>query len=116
MTIDQLKDEKTRLLEEQNEIMKGLVEKLEYKIGFLSDQIKKESEVSDEKKASDFDTRACEKCGGRTALVTGQFYYEPDSEPYKNGIEEEAMVDSGECWVGGYKCDDCGHVQGMWHE
>lgn len=63
-----------------------------------------------------YDTQKCEKCGGRTALVTGMFYYETHDEPYNTGIEEEAEVESGECWVGGYKCDDCGNVQGLWHE
>ena len=62
------------------------------------------------------DTHACCECGGRTALVTGYFYYEPDAEPYMSGIEEEAKVESGECWMGGYKCDDCGNMQGFWHE
>ena len=62
------------------------------------------------------DTQKCEKCGGRTALVTGIFIYEPDDEPYKSGIEEEAKVKSGECFVGGYICDNCGNVQGLWHE
>lgn len=62
------------------------------------------------------DTHECSKCGGRTALVTGWFNYEPDAEPYQNGIEEQAKVQDGECWVCGYKCDDCGNVQGLWHE
>lgn len=63
-----------------------------------------------------YDTQKCEKCGGRTALVTGTFYYDTDAEPYENGIEEEAEVESGECWVGGYICENCGNVQGLWHE
>ena len=62
------------------------------------------------------DTINCEKCGGRTALVTGFFNDEPDSEPYNSGIEEESKVEDGECWTGGYKCDDCGLVQSLWHE
>ena len=62
------------------------------------------------------DTPKCEICGGRTALITGFFHYETHDEPYNTGIEEEAEVESGECWVGGYKCDDCGNVQGLWHE
>lgn len=62
------------------------------------------------------DTQKCEKCGGRTALVTGMFIYEPDAEPYSSGVEEEAGVKSGECFVGGYICDNCGNVQGLWHE
>ena len=64
----------------------------------------------------DSDTTKCKECGGRTALIHGSFYYEPDSEPYMSGIEEEAKVETGECWVGGYKCDDCGNIQGLWHE
>lgn len=79
----------------------------------LSDLFK-ELKAEAEKDVSD--TEVCHKCGGRTALVTGSFYYEPDAEPYENGIEEEAKVGTGECWAGGYKCDDCGNVQGLWHE
>lgn len=62
------------------------------------------------------DTPICEKCGGRTALITGTFYYYPDAEPYKNGEEEDAKIESGDCWVSGYKCDDCGNIQGLWNE
>jgi hypothetical protein len=62
-----------------------------------------------------YDSQKCEKCGGRTALVTGKFYYDSDAEPYNNGVEEDANV-SGDCWVGGYVCDDCTHIQGLWHE
>jgi hypothetical protein len=62
------------------------------------------------------DTKQCKECGGRTALIHGSFYYEPDSEPYMNGVEEEAKVSTGECWVGGYKCDDCGNIQDLWSE
>lgn len=67
-------------------------------------------------KEDNSDTKKCHVCGGRTALVTGYFNYEPDREPYQSGIEEESMVTDGECWVGGYKCDDCGNVQGLWQE
>ena len=62
------------------------------------------------------DTHKCSKCDGRTALITGNFSYDADNEPYNSGTEETANVESGDCWVGGYKCDDCGHVQGLWHE
>lgn len=62
------------------------------------------------------DTHKCEVCGGRTALVTGFFAYEPDSEPYESGIEEDSEIVGGECWAGGFKCDDCGNIQGLWHE
>lgn len=64
----------------------------------------------------DNDTKKCEKCDNRTALITGNLYYEPDDEPYKNGIEEQAKVESGDCWIGAYKCDECGHIQGFWTE
>jgi len=30
--------------------------------------------------------------------------------------EFEYDVEDGECWTGGYKCDDCGLVQSLWHE
>lgn len=63
-----------------------------------------------------YDTQKCKKCGGRTALVTGIFSYGADSEPYCVGIEEDAEVEDGECLVAGFKCDDCGNIQGLWHE
>lgn len=63
-----------------------------------------------------YDSKQCSECGGRTALITGNFTYDADSEPYNNGVEEEAKIESSDCWVGGFKCDDCGHVQGLWHE
>lgn len=65
--------------------------------------------------SSSYDSKKCEKCGGRTALVKGSFYYDADAEPYNGGIEEEANI-SGECWVGGFICDDCNNIQGLWHE
>ena len=63
-----------------------------------------------------YDSQKCTECGGRTALITGQFYYDANAEPYNTGVKEDAKTESGDCWVGGYKCDDCGHVQGLWHE
>jgi hypothetical protein len=62
------------------------------------------------------DTHQCKKCGGRTALITGFFHYEPDEEPYMSGVQEEAKVERGECWMAGYKCDDCGNEQDFWTE
>lgn len=56
----------------------------------------------------DYDSQTCKKCGGRTALITGIFCYEP--------VTEKAKVEGGECWVGGFKCDNCGHIQGLWSE
>ena len=64
----------------------------------------------------DTDTEKCEKCEGRTALISGTFYYHPDPEPYINGVQETSDVNEGECWVGAYKCDDCNHIQGLWNE
>lgn len=55
------------------------------------------------------DTPKC-KCGGRTALISGNWYFTPDREPYLNGKEEEAKVSDGEEWIIGYKCDDCGSL------
>jgi len=63
-----------------------------------------------------YDSQKCTECGGRTALIAGHFYYEPDDEPYNNGIIEDAKVEGDDCWVGGYKCDDCGYIQRLWHE
>ena len=59
------------------------------------------------------DTPMCKYCGGRTATVSGVFYYEQDSEPYVAGIEEEAECGNGECHVCAFVCDDCGKVQGL---
>jgi hypothetical protein len=64
----------------------------------------------------DYDSQTCKKCGGRTALITGFFCYEPVDYPYNNDVKEEAKVESGECWVSGFKCDNCGHIQGLWSE
>lgn len=78
-----------------------------------------ESSSQEEQKAPEdkpTDTKDCKECGGRTALIHGSFYYEPDSEPYMSGIEEEAKVSTGECWVSGYKCDECGNIHGLWTE
>lgn len=63
-----------------------------------------------------YDTPKCKKCKGRTALIKGYWHTEPDAEPYTIGVEEKALVESGEDYVLGYKCDSCGHIQGMWHE
>lgn len=57
--------------------------------------------------------QVCEKCGGRIALVTGTFFYEPDDEPYESGVIEESIATDGEVWIGAYKCDKCGHLQGF---
>lgn len=65
---------------------------------------------------AEHDTPECDKCKNRTALVTGKFTYEPDYEPYSSGVEEDAIAEGGDCWACGYKCDSCGHIQGIWHE
>jgi ssDNA-binding Zn-finger/Zn-ribbon topoisomerase 1 len=53
----------------------------------------------------------CEKCGGRLALVTGSWHYEPDDEPYEEGVEEEAKTSGGQEYLAASKCDDCDHIQ-----
>lgn len=68
------------------------------------------------KKKKETDSPICEKCKGRTSLVSGQFYYDPDREPYLNGKEEASLITSGDCHVIGYVCDNCGHIQGLFHE
>ena len=57
--------------------------------------------------------RKCKKCGGRLALVTGDFQYEPDEEPYLSGVQEEAIAKGGYCELIAYKCDLCGHLEGF---
>lgn len=58
----------------------------------------------------------CEKCGGRLAFVTGIFFYGPDNEPYEPEVIEKSIATEGEAWVGAYKCDKCGHLQGFFTE
>lgn len=60
------------------------------------------------------DTQSCEACGGRTALVKGNWYFAPDAEPYVSGTEESAPFQEMEEYVHGYVCDECERVQGMW--
>ena len=36
----------------------------------------------------------CQLCGGKLALVSGTFNYEPDDEPFENGKEEFITLDS----------------------
>ena len=59
------------------------------------------------------DTNKCEKCGGRTALISGQWYFNPDPEPYLNGKTEGAETSIDEAWISGSVCDDCGNVQDL---
>jgi hypothetical protein len=59
------------------------------------------------------DNNKCEKCNSRTALISGYWYFQPDSEPYMNGIQKESLVNEGEQWINGLKCDDCGHIQDL---
>ncbi len=63
------------------------------------------------------DTPPCEKCSGRTALMAGYWSYWPDDEPYNNSEREESIAQGADgAYVCGYKCDDCGHLQDLWHE
>jgi hypothetical protein len=59
------------------------------------------------------DNSPCEKCGSRTALITGTFEYTPHSEPYQEGVEEDAIASGGFCYMSALKCDSdtCGHIQ-----
>lgn len=59
------------------------------------------------------DTNKCEKCGGRTALISGQWYFKPDPEPYLSGIIEDAEENIDEAWINGEICDDCSHIQNL---
>lgn len=59
------------------------------------------------------DTPPCEKCKQRTATVSGNFNYSPDSEPYLNGVREKSLVSDGDAWLIAFVCDNCGHVQGF---
>ena len=112
-----------KIIERQNDLIKALSKMIDwdnYPTDRLDEYYELLSEINSLKEQSvtddTSDTKKCKECGGRTALITGSFYYEPDAEPYENGIEEEAKAGTGECWVGGYKCDDCGNIQGLWHE
>jgi len=59
------------------------------------------------------DTNKCEKCGGRTALISGEWTFTPDSEPYLNGKIEDAKTTIDEAWIVGQVCDDCNHIQNI---
>lgn len=59
------------------------------------------------------DTNKCEECGGRTAIVRGQWIFSPDSEPYLNGKKEDSLTSINESWISGSVCDDCGNVQDL---
>ncbi len=62
------------------------------------------------------DNKKCKKCGGRTALVSGQFYYNADQEPYKNGVIERAERPEGDEYVHGLLCDKCGRLTQLWQD
>ncbi|HYH14001.1 MAG TPA: hypothetical protein VD794_02205 [Flavisolibacter sp.] len=62
-------------------------------------------------KAQSSDTQKCIKCGGRTALVSGYWNYDPDQEPYTDGIEESSEVGRGDAYMNGFICDDCNTIQ-----
>lgn len=70
----------------------------------------------DNKQAINSDTEKCNKCSGRTALVSGEFYWNADQEPYSNGKQEVAENRDGTSWIHGYVCDDCESIQGLWNE
>ncbi len=59
------------------------------------------------------DNDPCKKCGGRTALVSGIFYFEQDQEPYKSGIHETAINESGDFYLHGTVCDDCNELSNL---
>ena len=61
------------------------------------------------------DTPKCKKCKGRTALVYGYFDYEPDPEPFKNGVEEDCNV-KGNVYIHGHICEKCGNIHNMWQD
>lgn len=53
----------------------------------------------------------CNKCGGRTALISGIWYYSPDQEPYENGVIEPTERNESEAYMNGFICDDCDTIQ-----
>jgi len=55
--------------------------------------------------------QTCIKCGGRTALVSGYWYYNPDQEPYENGVIEPTERNESEAYMNGFICDDCDTIQ-----
>ncbi|HAY3553799.1 hypothetical protein [Elizabethkingia meningoseptica] len=69
-----------------------------------------------EAKEKESDTPNCDKCGCRTALIIGYWNYHADSEPYNNGVQEESVNKEGESYIGGFICDECHHIQGLWVE
>jgi len=57
--------------------------------------------------------QTCCKCKGRTALVSGFWFYTPDQEPYENGKEEDSEVGDSEAYMNGFVCDECNTIQGV---
>ena len=52
----------------------------------------------------------CKFCGGRLALVSGNFDYTPDPEPFESGIEEDIILDTYTANLSAMVCVDCGDV------
>ena len=67
------------------------------------------------KKDKTSDNTPC-KCGGRTALVSGQFYFDADQEPYKNGVIEPAKTQKGDEWIHALLCDKCNKLTKIWSD
>lgn len=67
-------------------------------------------------KIKDATTPKCNKCKGRTALISGIWSYEVDEEPYISGVEEESKTENDSIYIHGYICDKCGNIQGVWDE
>lgn len=53
----------------------------------------------------------CIKCNGRTALISGYWYYSPDQEPYENDVIEPTERNESEAYMNGFICDDCNTIQ-----
>lgn len=67
--------------------------------------------LSEQKPLSD--GSKCDKCGGRTALVSGTFDYSADPEPFTSGIEEESTIKDGSRLVDAHICEDCKSIQNV---
>ena len=60
------------------------------------------------------------KCGNKTILATAYInYFNPNAEPYENGIEEECGYEDGipaEASVGIHWCPKCEEISDIWIE
>ena len=73
------------------------------------------STISSEMTPEDIKPR-CSLCGGKLALVSGNFDYDVDDEPFESGQEETVELDSYNARLTAMVCVDCGDVTNINYE